>query len=419
VTALGNKDEEKKAPLNLSGLLDLLGLEGKGEIELENLDISIGNLEIIIPLSMPAAPPIPVALPKVEPVSVAPSKVKPTTILESPFTPFVQEYPGQIREVTLGATKGQGGSRGKTLTIGGETSPSFYLFERSPPHPPIIALDTFDMKVRLPRAIRTHVEEVMEDTAAWAKMAVDKYEADMVSVHLLSTDPLIKDASPADASKTIEEVLQAVDVPLIVGGCGDPKKDAAVFKKVAEVAEGERVLLSSLTLDMDEAGFLEDVAKAAAKYGHLVLGFTALDLNRAKELNRKLYEYVPEDSMIMDLTTAALGYGLEYSFTIHERARMAALMGDSELQHPVLSGTTNAWAAREAWLKMGTEWEPRALRGPIWETTTALVLLLAGVNLFMMMHPAAVKTLKGVIEELMSRGKAGSERRADWVSVRI
>ena len=171
--------------------------------------------------------------------------------------------------------------------------------------------------------------------------------------------------------------------------------------------------------DMDEAGVLEGVAKAAAEHGHLVLAFTALDLNRAKELNRKLYRFVPEDSIIMDLTTAALGYGLEYSFSIHERARMAALMGDSELQHPVLSGTTNAWAAREAWMKMGPEWEPRELRGPIWETVTALVLLLAGVDVFMMMHPAAIRTVKETINRLMSMGKAEPEKIADWVTFKI
>ena len=121
----------------------------------------------------------------------------------------------------------------------------------------------------------------------------------------------------------------------------------------------------------------------------------------------------------MDLTTAALGYGLEYSFTIHERARMAALMGDSEIQHPVLSGTTNAWAAREAWLKLGPKWEPRELRGPIWETVTALSLLLAGVDLFMMMHPAAVRTMKTVIQQFMSPGKAKLGKVADWVSMKI
>jgi len=411
--------EGKKAATELAELLKLLGLEGNSDIELEDVELTVGEL-VLNPSALASAALKAVAPPKAKAVAPpAPPKVKPTTILEAPFTPFVQEYPGQIREVTFGATKSEGGSRGKKIVVGGATTPAFYLFEKTPPHSPVVAVDTFDMKVTLPKAIRTHVEEVWEDTAAWAKMAVDKWGAELLTVHLLSTDPLIKDTPPAKAAKTVEEVLQAVDVPLIIGGCGDPKKDAAVFTKVAEVAEGERVLLSSVTLDMDEAGVLEGVAKAAEKHGHLVLGFTALDLNRAKELNRKLYEYVPEGNITMDLTTAALGYGLEYSFTIHERARLAALMGDSELQHPVLAGTTNAWAAREAWMKLGPEWEPRRLRGPLWETSTALSLLLAGVDVFLMMHPDAIRTMKKVIQKLMTRGKAKPEKIANWVNAKI
>ncbi len=376
------------------------------------MDIEVGDLEIWLqPTALPTAPPK-VAVPPLV-------KVKPTAILEEDFLPPIEEYPGSVSAVKLGATKSEGGSRGKHVVIGGATSPAFCMFERPPPNWPVVTLDVFDMAVSLPKAIKMHVKEVMEDTAAWAKLAVDKFGAEMVTVHLVSTDPLIKDTSPTDASKTIEEVLQAVDVPLIVGGCGDPKKDVAVFRKVSEVAQGERVVLSSLTLDMAEAGILGEVAKAARDDGHLALAFTALDLNQAKELNRRLYEFLPKDRILMDLTTAALGYGLEYSFTIHERARIAALMGDQELQHPVLSGTTNSWAAREAWLKMGPDWEPRELRGPIWETVTALVLLLAGVDLFMMMHPAAVRTMKEVVRRLMSTGKAKPDTIADWVTVKI
>lgn len=411
---LGKKGEkEKKAATELAGLLERLGIDGRREVELEDVELNIGEL------ILQSAATIATQRTTTPPIALAPPKAKPTTILKAPFTPFVQEYPGQVREVTLGATKSEGGSRGKSVVIGGATTPAFYLFEKAPPHPPVITVDIFDMKVRLPKAIRTHVEELWGDPAAWAKVAVDKWGADVITVHLLSTDPLIKDTPPAKAAKTVEEVLQAVDVPLIIGGCGDPKKDAEVFTKVAEVAEGERVLLSSLTLDMSEAGTLEGVAKAAAKYGHLVLAFTALDLNRARELNRKLYDYVPEDSVTMDLTTAALGYGLEYSFTIHERARMAALMGDSELQHPTLAGTTNAWAARETWLKLGPEWEPRRLRGPLWETATALALLLAGVDVFMMMHPDAIATVRKVIQQLMKKGRAQPNEIANWVSARI
>jgi acetyl-CoA decarbonylase/synthase complex subunit delta len=404
------KREEKKTIKIGPKLLELLSkLE---EMELEDVEINIDELEILIPPALGAA--------AVPPKVVAPPKpAKPKEILEAPFTPLIEKYPGRIREVTLGAKKSDGGSRGKTVVIGGEDSPSYYLFERAPPHPPAVALDVFDMPLSLPKAIKMHVQEVMGDTGAWAKMAVDKFGADVVTVHLLSTDPLINDTPPKLAAKTVEEVLQAVDVPIIVGGCGDPKKDTEVFAKVAEVAHGERVLLSSVTLDMDEAGVLSRVAKAAAEHDHLVLGFTALDLNRAKELNRKLYEYVPEGSVLMDLTTAALGYGLEYSFTIHERARMAGLMGDKELQHPTLSGTTNAWAAREAWLKMGPEWEPRELRGPIWETVTAVSLLIAGVDLFMMMHPYAIRTVKKVIGQLSSMGKGKPEKIADWITVKI
>ena len=214
-------------------------------------------------------------------------------------------------------------------------------------------------------------------------------------------------------------MLQAVDVPIIVGGCGDPKKDAAVFAEVAAMADGERLLLNSVTLDMAEAKVLGTVAKAAHEHGHVLLGFTGLELNNAKELNRRLYEYIAPEQIVMDLTTVALGYGLEYSFTIHERARYAALMGDTELAHPVISAATNAWAAREAWMDMAPEYGPRELRGPAWETINALTLLLAGIDIFMMMHPASVLTLRDVIRRLGTMGSSSEPHPRDWVGARL
>jgi len=398
------EEEEKKAAIRFSPELFEL-LSKFEEIELEDVDIEVGDLEIWLQPAAVAAPP------KV----VAPSKVKPTTILEVDFVPPVEEYPGRIVEVKLGATKGEGGTRGRSIVIGGERSPAFYLFENPPPHLPVISFDVFDMKVPLAKAVKMHVKDVMEDPVAWAKLAVDKFGADMITLHLVSIDPLLKDTPPKEAAKTVENVLQAVDVPLIVGGCGDPIKDMDVFKKAAEVAEGERVLISSVTRDMD----IERSAGFVKKHGHVALAFTPMDLNLARELNRRLYEHLPKEQIVMDTTTAALGYGLDYAFTLMERARLAALMGDPELQHPMSSGTTNAWAAREAWMEMAPEWGPRELRGPIWETVTALTLLLAGVDLFMMMHPAAVRTVKGVIKELMSGNRGQPEKIADWVTVKI
>ena len=276
------------------------------------------------------------------------------------------------------------------------------------------------MPVSLPKVLKENVAEVIDQPAEWAKMNVRKFGADVITIHLTSTDPLFRDAPPSAAVKTVEEILQAVDVPVIIGGCGDPKKDAAVFTAISEMAAGERLLLNSVTLDMAEAKTLETVANSAKKNGHLLLAFTGLELNNAKELNRRLYEFIPHEQIVMDLTTVALGYGLEYSFTIHERARYAALMGDTELAHPVISAATNAWAAREAWMKMPVQYGSRELRGPVWETINATTLLLAGIDLFFMMHPAAVLTLKEMIARLGSTGPAApASSIADWTGVRI
>lgn len=401
---------EKKEALGMRISPRLIEILAKlQEIELEDLELEVGDLEIWIQPGAVAGPTV--APPKV----VAPLRGKPTEITETGFIPPVETYPGKIVEVKLGATKSEGGTRGKSLVIGGETAPAFYSFESPMPHPPVVAIDIFDMKVPLAKAVKMHVKEVMEDPAAWAKLAVEKFGADLLTVHLISIDPLIMDASPKEAVKTVEKVAQAVDVPLMIGGCGDPVKDANVFEAVAETFAGERFLINSVTRDMD----VERCAKFIKKHGHVALSFTPMDINMARELNRRLYDFLPKEDIVMDLTTAALGYGLDYAFTNMERARLAALMGDPELSHPMSSGTTNAWAAREAWMEMAPEWEPRELRGPLWEVTTALPLLLAGVDLFMMMHPAAVKTLKDVTNQLLGGSSGKADKLVEWVSTRV
>ena len=404
-----NETDKKKDNEGLQLSEDLLAALAKfQQIELEDFQMDVKDLEIIFEPGMAGQ-----IMPKLKlPVAVAGGK--PLSMLQVPFLPPIEKYTNKISEVKLGGTRSEGGTRGKSLTIGGEVSPAFYTFEAPIVHKPVITLDVFDMEVPLSKAVKMHVKDVVGDPAAWAKLAVEKFGADMVTVHLISIDPLLKDATPRDAVKTVEKILQAVDVPLVIGGCGDPVKDADVFEAICNAFPGERFLISSVTRDMN----VERCAKYIKKNGHAVLSFTPMDLNLARELNRRLFDFLGKEDIVMDLTTAALGYGLDYAFTNMERARIGGLMGDSELAQPMSSGTTNAWAAREAWLKMSAEWEPRELRGPLWEVTTALTLLLAGVDLFMMMHPAAVKTLKDVTNYLTANKKADPAKFADWVTVK-
>ena len=377
------------------------------QIELEDIEISFEELELSLTPSMVMGAPR--AMP-----AVMPGKVKPTTLLEAEVGVPIEEYPGHIVEVKLGATRTEGGTRSSTVVIGGENAPAFYNFLKPPPNKPVIAFDVFDWaKIPLAKAVKMHYRPVLEDTAEWARLCVEKFGAEMINLHFISIDPLIEDASPEYAVNKTEDVLQAVDVPVAIGGCGDPKKDLMVFKAIAEATTGERLLFNSVTLDMD----IEPSAKVVKENGHTLIAFTSMDVNRARELNRKLYDFIEKERIVMDTTTAALGYGLDYAFTVMERSRLAALKGDPELNHPLSSGTTNAWAAREAWMKMGPEWAPRELRGPIWETVTGQTLLLAGVDYFMMMHPAAAREVGNTINKLMS-GKKPSET-VEWVSFKI
>jgi len=408
---MAKKDNEERPVLRLGANL-FESLAKFSEIELENVEINVGELEIHF---MPgAAPRLVVPAPKAGVPAVA-APPKPLELLPAEYKVPRTEYPGRIVEVALGATKGQGGSRGRSIVIGGESAPAWYLFEKATPHVPVFAFDVFDKAPPLAKAMRDPFADVLNDPAEWARKGVEKYGADMVNLHLTSTDPRVANTSPEDAAKTVERVLQAVDIPLSIGGCGDREKDLRVFEKVAEVAEGERLLFNSVSLDMD----VPKTAEVIKKHKHVVLAFTSMDMAKARELNRRLYEILPKEDIVIDTTTAALGYGLDYAYSIMERTRLAALMGDPELQHPMGSGTTNAWAAREAWLKMAPEWGPRELRGPIWETVTAITLLLAGVDFFMMISPAAVKTVKDVITELTSGHKGDPVKALEWASAKL
>jgi acetyl-CoA decarbonylase/synthase complex subunit delta len=180
-----------------------------------------------------------------------------------------------------------------------------------------------------------------------------------------------------------------VDVPLVIGASGDPKKDPVILEAAAQAAEGERCLLASANLDLD----YKRVAKAAVDYNHAVLSWAITDVNMQKTLNRYLMKegLTPAD-IVMDPTTCALGYGIEFSIDVITRTRLGALKGDTDLQMPMSSGTTNAWGSREAWMK-NENWGPTEYRGPIWETITGLTMMLCGVDIFMMLHPASVKIL--------------------------
>jgi acetyl-CoA decarbonylase/synthase complex subunit delta len=393
---------ERDSSLVTKKLLELA--ERFGQIELENVQIAVEELTLQLAPTVAAAKRGVAALQPPAPKLV-------DTLVETEFVKPLEVYPGQVAEVVLGATKSEGGTRSAAVRIGGAKVPPFYSFEGLNPNRPAFAMDVFDMRLTLPKVVRQHYEDVMDDPAAWAKKSVREFSADVISFNLISTDPALKNTSAEDAAQTVRDVLKAVDVPVIIGGSGNKQKDPVVLEKAAEATHGERCLLNSVSTDTD----YKRVVNAALEHGHSVVAFTPMDINNQKKLNRLLLDAgLPKDKLVIDPTTGALGYGIEYSISLLERIKLAALKGDPELQMPILSAASNAWGAREAWMKT-EELGPREYRGPLWETITGLAMLMSGADLFMVSHPATVRVLKGMVDSLLGIGET-DQKIGDWIT---
>jgi len=302
-------------------------------------------------------------------------------------------YTGKIKEIKLG--KGP-----KAVTVGGETSYPFHLFEGAMPHPPRIAMEVYDsVPDDWPEAALEPYKEVLNDPAAWAKKCVQSYGAEMICLQLASTDPNGLNRPSEEAAQTSKKVGQAVDVPVIVWGSGNAEKDAEVLRKVAETCDGMNLIIGPVV----EQNY-KQVGAGAIGYKHTAVATSPIDINLAKQLNILLGNLgVPDDQILVDPTTGGLGYGIEYTYSVMERDRMAALtQQDERLQFPMLCNMAKeVWKTKEA--KTPAEEAPTLgdakRRGILMEATTAIMLLLAGADVLVMRHPDAVKLVREIIAD--------------------
>jgi acetyl-CoA decarbonylase/synthase complex subunit delta len=316
------------------------------------------------------------------------------------FEFFKESYTGRIRPITLG--KGD-----KAVTVGGEACYPFYQFEGAMPNKPKIAMEIWDMEPEeWPEAALSPFKDVVSDPAAWAKKCVEEFGADMIVLQLKSTDPNGADASADDAVATVKKVLAAVDVPLIIWGTANVEKDEAVLKKIAEACQGENLVLGPVE-DKNHKG----IGAAAMGFGHTIIASSPIDVNLAKQCNILLENLgMPMDRMIIDPTTGGLGYGLEYSYSVMERIRMAALaQGDEKLQLPLINNLGNeVWKCKEAKLSAAeapTLGDPEK-RPILMEAVGAVAYLMSGSNVLMMRHPESIRLVKAYIDLVSEGGMA-------------
>lgn len=304
------------------------------------------------------------------------------------------KWPGSIKAITIGAIAAEGGTRTRTVTVGGQTTMPYLQYEAPTPNKPVIAIE---IKSRKPEDWSALLAETwgaaMTDPAQWAQKA-EEAGADLIVLTLTVED------SVEDAVRVVKSVLAATGLPIAVWGPGQAEKDNELLVPVSEATKGEKILLGIC----EDKNYRTIVATAMAN-GHLVQSRAPMDVNLSKQLNILISDMgMPKDRIIMDPTTGALGYGIEYGYSVMERLRLAALQGDVMTQFPMLvTPGFEAWKTKEAKVGEGVpeawgDWKNRSIN---WETLTAIALVESGADIIVLRHPESVKRIKEAIEELM------------------
>jgi len=295
-------------------------------------------------------------------------------------------WTASIREVVIGATAEEGGTRRISYRIGGESDLPCIGKGRKP----LIAFEICDDPALWPDVVRSACTNLVDNPPAWAEYVDTTLKADLIRLNLTSTRRRNFDAYDG-VGKTVRSVLAATSLPLIIEGSADAEIDSEVFQRCGEAGEKERLVLGTA-----EAARYRSVAAAAIAYGHSVIAQSPIDVNLAKQLNILLREAgVPDDRIIVDPYTGALGYGFEYTYSTMERIRFAALKGDADLAMPMICAPSDTLTIKE-------------IRGAVhnhetavsWEVATSVAAALAGATILVVRHPASLARLRKAIDSL-------------------
>ncbi len=311
------------------------------------------------------------------------------------YTAPKETYPGKVYSVTIGT-----GDRAATL--GGENVLPFHSFEGETPNRPLVAFEIQDVPpADWPENIRKVFAGVSDDPVTWAKYCQNELKAKAIALRLVGTHPDRENRSAEDAAKTVRDVLAAINVPLIILGSNHAEKDSVILVAVAEAAKDKNCIIGKA----QEANY-KTIAAAAMANNHKLVAMSELDINLSKQLNILITQMgFEKERVITDPMCSALGYGLEYTYSVMERIRLAALtQNDQTMQQPLLADVgMYVWKVKETQASESDlpQWGSAEERGILWEAETATALMIAGAELLIMRHPKAAAAVESVIEELV------------------
>ena len=312
------------------------------------------------------------------------------------FVPKTHTYNAHINEVVLGVGD-------KAVAIGGQNVLAFHTFDGEIANAPKIGVELTDAGMAMctmPGEQKFY--EGCATVADMAKRAAEMEGASFICLHLEGADPNGENKSVDECVELAKSVADATDMPLVVMGCKNIEKDTELFNKIAEALAGKNILvLSARNEDYKTVG-----ASVALAYGQKVGAESAVDINLAKQLNTVITQMgFNAQSIVMNVGSAAAGYGYEYVASTLDRVKDAALkQADAMLEMPIMTPVSaDTWGVKESVMSEEDmpEWGSQEERGIEMEITTAAAVLAGGSDAVILRHPEAVKTIAKMIDALM------------------
>lgn len=311
------------------------------------------------------------------------------------ITKVSQKFNAAISPVTIGTGE-------KAVTLGGESVLPFYTFDAPIVNSPKVGVEITDLGMADNVPGISEYYAGADGFAALAQKAAAIPGADFIAFCLDAADPNGMDRSVEECVEECKAVAGATDMPLVIVGCKNAEKNAALFDKIADALSGKNVLL----LSAKEENYKTIAASAGLAYNQKIGAESAVDINLAKQLNVVISQMgVKGDSIVMNVGSAAAGYGFEYVVSTMERVKMAALsQNDNMLQMPIITPVSSeTWNVKEAVVSEEDipEWGPTEERGIDMEIETAAAALASGSNAVILRHPASVAVISKMIRDLM------------------
>ena len=312
------------------------------------------------------------------------------------FVPKKHTYNAHINEVVLGVGD-------KAVTIGGQNVLAFHTFDGEITNAPKIGVELTDAGMAMctmPGEQKFY--EGCATVADMAKRASAMEGASFICLHLEGADPNGENKSVDECVELAKSVADATDMPLVVMGCKNIEKDTELFNKIAEALAGKNILV----LSARDENYKAIGAGAGLAYGQKVGAESAVDINLAKQLNTVMTQLgVSAQSIVMNIGSAAAGYGFEYVASTLDRVKDAALsQSDAMLQMPIITPVSaDTWGVKEAIMPEADmpEWGSQEERGIEMEIVTAAAVLASGSDAVIMRHPEAIRTIAAMIGELV------------------